>query len=336
MNFRKISENQRKQYNSVVSHPLQSWEWGEFRDKTGVEIVRRGLFDNGELIDGFQLTIHKIPYTPWTVGYFPKGKVPDKEILRELTKIGKKYNCIFIKLEPNVTADTKYKILNTRYKIRKSPHPLFTKYTFQIDLTKSEDELLGQMKSKTRYNVRLAHRKGVKVVEDNSEEAFAEYIKLLRETIRRQGFYAHSEDYHRKMWEVLYPAGIAHLLKAVYRGKTLVIWIVLLFNSVLYYPYGASSSAHREAMASNRIMWEAMLWGKKQGAKIFDMWGSLGPDPDKNDPWYGFHRFKEGYGGDLVEFVGTYDLVFNPLLYRLYNMSHNIRWKILKFLKGPK
>ena len=83
-------------------------------------------------------------------------------------------------------------------------------------------------------------------------------------------------------------------------------------------------------MASNLMMWEAIRFGKKNGAKMFDMWGALGPNPNPKDPWYGFHRFKEGYGAKLTESIGTYDLVINPYLYPLYNLADRLRWVFLK------
>ncbi|MBI5452581.1 peptidoglycan bridge formation glycyltransferase FemA/FemB family protein, partial [Candidatus Gottesmanbacteria bacterium] len=208
-------------------------------------------------------------------------------------------------------------------------HPLFTKYTFQLSLTKSEEELLKNMHSKTRYNIKVAQKHEVIIKEDNSNQAFEKYLQLTFATTRRQKFYAHNRRYHQLMWETLKSSKIAHLLTAnyQYQGKnhTLVTWIVFLFNNILYYPYGASSSEFRNVMASNLMMWEAIRWGKKNGAKLFDMWGSLGPAPDISDPWYGFHRFKQGYGTKLVEFVGSFDLVINPFLYRLYNYANSLR-----------
>src|SRR5574343_1591805 len=101
MEFVDINETNIENYNKVVTHPLQSFEWGEFRKKTGVKVIRRGLVEKGELIDGFTMTIHKIPKTPFTIGYLPKGTAPRKEILSELQKIGNENNCVFIQLEPN-------------------------------------------------------------------------------------------------------------------------------------------------------------------------------------------------------------------------------------------
>ncbi len=330
MLIREVLESERSDYNRVVNHPLQSWEWGEFRERTGVRVLRLGSFEGKNIVSGFQLTLHLIPYLGYVVGYFPRGPLPNKPMLESLQRIGKSEKCLFIKMEPNVGPhqQTREFLITNGARQGKS---LFPQYTFQLDLNPSEEELMAKMKEKTRYNVRLAQKAGVTVREDNSDQAFETYLKLTLETTKRQGFYAHGENYHRLMWQVLKPSGIAHLLTATYQGKILVTWILFLFNSVLYYPYGASSTENREVMASNLMMWEAMRWGKLNGAKLFDLWGALGPNPNPKDPWYGFHHFKEGYGGNLVEFIGTYDLVFNPLLYSVYNLADNLRWKFLKF-----
>jgi len=134
------------------------------------------------------------------------------------------------------------------------------------------------------------------------------------------------------MWQTMIVNGGGHLLKAIYEGKTLTTWVLFELNDVLYYPYGASSNQNKEVMASNLMMWETIKLGKKHGCKMFDMWGSMGPEPDRSDPWYGFHRFKQGYGGELTEFVGTYDLVVNRTLYKIYILVDKLRWIVLKLL----
>ena len=115
--------------------------------------------------------------------------------------------------------------------------------------------------------------------------------------------------------------------------KILVAWILFVFKDSLYYPYGASSSEHRETMASTLMMWEAIKFGKKLGLKKFDMWGALGPDPDQLDPWYGFHRFKQGFRPEPIEFIGSYDLILNSPLYFLYKISDKVRWILLRIKK---
>ena len=304
----------------MSDHPLQSQAWGQFRQAMGIDVVR---------IHGWQLTFHKLPLLPYTIGYFPKGPVPTKEMLAALETLGKQKHAIFIQLEPNVRADLQPTTYNLQPLVP-SHHPLFTKYTFVLDLTKSEEELLKAMHPKTRYNLKVAQKHGVVVKEDNSQKAFEAYLKLSAETTQRQGFYAHNEPYHRSMWEILHPAGIARLWTASYNENILAAWIIFIWNKTMYYPYGASSREHRETMAPTLLLWEIAKWGKTQGMTSFDLWGSLGPDPDPADPWYGFHRFKQGFNPDLVEFVGSYDLVLNPLLYYFYKVADTIRWKMLK------
>ena len=305
-------------WNKQVDHPLQSYEWGEFREQTGVKIVREA---------GIQVTIHKIPYTPWNVGYAPKGKLPTKEQVRVLEKIANENNCIFIKIEPKIEGT--WKPLDGFVEGRS----LFTKYNFVLDVTPSEEELLAGFKQKTRYNIKVAEKRGVEVAIDNSQKAFERYLELMEETTKRQGFYAHSRDYHKKMWNVLHEAGIAHLLVARYEGEIITTWVLFKFKDTLYYPYGASTREHREVMANNLMMWEAIKLAKKWGLKYLDMWGALGIEPDKYDPWYGFHTFKAGYGARHVEYIGTWDYVARPMLYKIYRATETLRWKLLRLLK---
>lgn len=328
MIIREVFPDEKEQYNRVVGHVMQSFEWGEFRRAMGIKVIRMGVFNDKKMVSGFTLTIHEIPKVDFTVGYLPKGNLPDEFLIENLKKIGEENNCIFIKLEPNVETSGEIDRTMENLGLTLSKKALFTKYTFQLDITKSEEQLMGEMKEKTRYNTRLAERKGVVVKE---EESFEDYFNLMKETTNRNKFFAHNEEYHRKMWEIMKNSGIAHLLIARYQNIPLTAWVLFVFNNVLYYPYGASSSQCRELMASNLIMWEAIKFGKKMGCKLFDMWGSLGPNPDSKDEWYGFHRFKEGYNPRLVEFVGSYDLVLNKNLYPLYFLADNLRMKFLKW-----
>lgn len=338
--FIDINDAQRDAYNAAVDHPMQSFEWGEFRRATGVTVIRRAIQNGDNLSHAFTLTLHKIPKTPFTIGYLPKTDIPTKPILEEITRIGKQHNAIFLQLEPNLTIyqeKTQWQNFIKSSGVKPAAHPLFTKYTFMLDITKSEDELLAAMHPKTRYNIRLAQRKEVTIKEENTPEAFKEYLDLTYETTSRQGFFAHTPGYHKTQWKTLphkakppYDQLSSHLLVARFENIPLTTWILFVFKNSLYYPYGASSNQHRNVMASNLMMWEAIRFGKNLGLKNFDMWGALGPEPDSNDPWYGFHRFKEGYGAVHTEFVGSYDLVINPLAYQGYRIANKLRWIYLR------
>lgn len=327
--IRPVNESEKDQWDRVAAHPLQTWEWGEFRAATGVDVVRLGVFEKNKLVEGWQLTFHRIPHSPYSIGYFPKGPIPTTEMLSELKKLGRKKNALSIQLEPDISAEIPLPVSIGPF-FRKAHHPLFTKYTFVLDLTKSEDELLAAMHPKTRYNIRLAQKKGVIIKEDNSDAALRAYLSLSEETTRRQKFYAHDKKYHQMMWNTLHKSGLARLFTATYENSIVTAWVIFTWKNTIYYPYGASSRNHREVMAPNLLLWEIAKWAKKEGFYYFDLWGAMGPDPDTKDPWYGFHRFKEGYNPTLVESIGSYDLVVHPLRYTLYTLTDSARWFFLK------
>ncbi len=332
-----------KRTSKSPEHPLQSKEWGEFRKAWGNEILwtKYGL-----------MTVHRLPFTAYKIGMFIKGPKPTKEMLTDLKKIGIEHNLIFIKLEPNVarrvnsgpltvdrnqndqggTRNTEnfQRIINLLKTHGAVPgKTLFTPTTFWIDLTKSEDELLKSFSSKTRYNIRYAERQGVKVQEDNSDKEFERYLELTKETSERQGFYAHTPKYHRLMWEYLHLQPItknlqpiAHLLTAHYNKEIITTWVLFSYGDFLYYPYGASTDKYKNVMANNLMMWEAIKLGKRLGLKTFDLWG--------REEGKGFTKFKEGYNPQVIEFLGTWDLVINKPLYEIYKIAEKVRWYLLK------
>ena len=296
-------------------HPLQTEAWSNFRTTMGIDVAQ---------LDGWYISFHRIPFTHYTIGYFPKGPLPTKKMLEELLRLGKEKNAIYIQIEPNAAGH--FNLLPP------SHHPLFTKYTFIIDLTKSEADLLKSMHPKTRYNIKIAEKHSVKIQEDDSHEAFETFMRLSRETTKRQGFYAHNETYARTMWNIMHKAGIARLWTATYKNEVLASWIIFVYDGVMYYPYGASSREHREVMAPNLLLWKLIKWGKSQKLQTFDLWGAIGPDPNPKDPWFGFHLFKSGFSPQLIEFIGSYDLVLKPFLYQIYCIADTIRWNVLQLL----
>ncbi|MFV1916978.1 MAG: lipid II:glycine glycyltransferase FemX [Patescibacteria group bacterium] len=358
--IKRVAEKDKENFNKAANHPLQSWEWGEFRKKAGNQVIRLAGYQDKKLTTALQIMIHGVSGIPFPIGTLIKGPKPTEEMIKSLKDLMKEENAIFIKLEPNFIVGIKGRkrglksddsVINL---LRKSGavagRTLFTPTSFWIDLTKSEDKLLKSFHPKTRYNIRLAQKKGVKVAEDNSKKAFDKYIDLTRQTVERQGFYAHTEKYHRLMWQTLHEnmvkAGgepIARLLTARYSppshkvarrhsferrgategrgGEIITCWIVFVWHDFLYYPYGASSDKHRNVMANNLIMWEAIRYGKKLGLKTFDLWG--------REPGKGFTKFKEGYDPQIVEFLGTWDLVTSSFYYP-YRAAEAIRWLLLR------
>lgn len=307
-----------------INHPLQSDQWAAFRTEWGNEVIKTSF--------GY-ITVHKLPLVAYKVGMFIKCPTPTQQMLTSLKRLANDKRLIFIKLEPATptSADTQNKLIKLLRQNGAVPgKTFFTPTTFWIDLTKSETDLLASFSQKTRYNIKLAEKHGVQVTEDNSAQVFNSYWRLTQETSERQKFYAHNEKYHRLMWKHLHTDLVAHkkqpiarLLVARYKGEIITTWVLFNYGDFLYYPYGASSHKHKEVMANNLMMWEAIKLGKRMGCTTFDLWG--------REPGKGFTKFKEGYNPTVVSFLGSWDLVTSKLYY-FYRAAEVARWFILKKL----
>lgn len=342
MIIREVIPDEREQYNDLVSHILQTYEWGIFREATGVKVSRIGSYEGNMIKSGFQLTLHQIPNTNYTVGYFPRGPALTDELLKNLDKIGKEHNCIFIKIEPDITSNkqeatsNKQEVTSLRQgfggqasdKLKVSS-PILPQHTFHLDLTASEEEIISRMKEKTRYNIKLAQKHEVRVEEKNDPDGLEIFIKIAMETAERQGFFSHPAQYYRELWDILNPRGMAHLLIAYYQQTPLASIMLFNFKDMLYYPYGGSATVYREKMPNHLLHLEAIKLGKRLGCRTYDMWGAYKDNPTEKDPWFGIYRFKEGFGGKPVDYPQTVDLVFQPQLYKLYNFLDPLRFKLL-------
>lgn len=333
MEVKLIPEELLPQINDVANHPLQSREWGHARARMGKTVVHFGSFDGDTLVRNFLMTIHPIPKTGYSLGYIQRSLLPNADELAFMREYGKQHKLVFIKLEPDTNADdisrAAVAALQKEFPLVRSPHQLFPDWTMELDISPTEDELMASFKQKTRYNIRLAQKKGVTVREATGNDAFTHFAKLYFATTARQKYYGHDEEYHRIVWESLSPS-IASILLAEHEGTPLAAYELFRFKDTLYYPYGGSSDEKRNLMGANAIMWEAIRFGKKHGCLRFDMWGSSSPDAAENDPYGGFTRFKEGYGAKFVEKVGSWDLVVNKTFYGVYGVTHKVRSVLLR------
>ena len=209
-----------------------------------------------------------------------------------------------------------------------SPQSIQPRRTILVDLQDDADALLKRMKQKTRYNIRLAGRKGV-TVRAGGEADLPEFYDLMETTAERDGFGIHSRAYYDTGHRLFVPQGRGCLLLAEHEGRLLAGLVVLAMGDTACYMYGASSSEGRNLMPTYLLQWESMLWAKEQGCLTYDLWGVPDEDEDtleaefteRSDGLWGVYRFKRGFGGRLVRTVGAWDLVYAPLRYRSYNMA---------------
>lgn len=209
-----------------------------------------------------------------------------------------------------------------RRALRKAPTDLMPPDTVIVDLRPPEDEILGRMKPKTRYNIGLAARRGV-LIEDAGPAGLEAWYALYAQTAARNGFVLHDRSHFAAVLAEGEngrrggPRETARLLIARRGGKPLAGMILALSGPRATYLYGASSGDGREAMASYALQWAAMRLAKASGALEYDLFG-CSPRPDPEHPLYGLWRFKTGFGGELVHRQGCWDYPLDPSAYELW------------------
>jgi lipid II:glycine glycyltransferase (peptidoglycan interpeptide bridge formation enzyme) len=195
--------------------------------------------------------------------------------------------------------------------------------TVLVDLLEEEDQILARMKSKTRYNIRLAGRKGI-TVRLGTEADLAGLYKMYAKTSVRGGFTIREGNYYQTVWRTFLADNAAspddpsaQPLVAEYQGQPVAGAVIFKFANRAWYLHGMSLPEHSDKMAPHLIQWEAMRWAKSQGCTIYDMWGA--PEKfDQSDSMWGVYRFKSGYGGEVVRTLGAWDFPAKPFYYGIY------------------
>ena len=356
MYYSRLIQAQEKEYfNNFVehapkSHILQSWEWGEVKGQ-GEWIPYRLLVENEvkEPVAAISILARRIPVLGKLIFYAPRGPVGDwhnQELMDflfgEVRKLAQEKGAIFLKIDPDVsTEDTDLvEYFSTRGFTATSKAEGFEgiqpKFVFRLDLIPDKDTLLANLHSKTRYNLRLAERKGVEIKENCGKEDLPVFYKLLKETTERDNFLVRSYRYFADMWDCLAPSGHLQLFLAYYQGEPIAGTLAYLFGDKAWYIYGASSNAHRNVMPNYLLQWSMIKWAKDNNCKLYDFRGVSG-DLSEDNPLYGLYRFKKGFNGTFTEFVGEYDLVFSPFYYWLWtNLEPFYQKNIRRLIKIKK
>ncbi|GAC1322219.1 MAG: peptidoglycan bridge formation glycyltransferase FemA/FemB family protein [Chloroflexota bacterium] len=322
MDARLLGSADRHRWNDFVAsspygHILQSWEWGEIKRHGGWDPIRLGLFDNADLRACAQVLVRALPYGFGNLAYVPKGPVLDYEdntllesILSALQSLAAERRVISLKIEPEIVEPSPLQDALVALGLT-AASPVQMRSTIWVDLTAGEDQILARQKQKTRYNTRLASKKGVTITSGSLDDVDRWY-NMYATTAERDGFSIHSRDYYRLVMEMLGSRGMATLLLAHHEDDLLAGIIVFAFGREAQYMYGASSNVKRNLMAPYLAQWEGMRWARAQGAAVYDLWGV--PDLlQENEDLWGVYRHKRGYGGDIVRYIGAYDMVRSPL-----------------------
>jgi peptidoglycan pentaglycine glycine transferase (the first glycine) len=314
------------------AHVLQSSLWGDIKSRWGWSVHRLTWGAAGREWAVAQALVRPVAGGRLRLAYVPRGPIvrqadePSRwrELLGELGAWARRLGVAAVKIDPGVPSEWSgvtgaWRAVGCRPTVREVQFP----NTMVSDLTMGEEGLLAAMKPKTRYNVRLAGRRGVKVREGSAADLDA-FHRLYRLTAARGGFAVRSWEYYRDAWTAFLEAGWGVLLMAERDGQALAGCLPVAYGPTAWFLYGASSDVGREHMPSHLAQWESLRWAVRRGCRTYDWWG--GPtrlDPD--DPMWGVYQFKRGFGALLVQQTGAWDLPAHRGLYAVFRLAETAR-----------
>jgi peptidoglycan pentaglycine glycine transferase (the first glycine) len=307
------------------AHLLQSSMWGEFKSHFGWSVHHLIVGETGS-----QILFRSFPFG-FRMAYIPKGPLGEHwlQLWPEVHQFCKNQGAFALRVEPDVWEPvSKETIKNLAgFQVGNSIQP---RKTIVIDLKENEDDILGRMKQKTRYNIRLASKKDIQVRQSTDIKTFYEIMKY---TGNRDRFGIHGLDYYQDVFNIFSRTGMGELFLAFHKNSPLAGLIAFAQGTRAWYFYGASNESERERMPTYLLQWEAMRWAKQRGCTEYDLWGI----PDENneiletqftqrsDGLWGVYRFKRGFGGRINRSIGAWDYVYSPILYKIFLFGSRIR-----------
>jgi lipid II:glycine glycyltransferase (peptidoglycan interpeptide bridge formation enzyme) len=305
-------------------HILQTFEWGELKSEFGWKPYR--LEHDGFV---FQILMRALPLG-FKIGYIPKSKInlENKELWNSIDKFCISQNAIFLKYEQDSFVNENVpSTVDKKFIVSK---PIQPKSTIEIDLQGSESDWLERMKQKTRYNIKLAIKKGIRIEKTDDISIFHQ---LMLDTSKRDNFGVHSKKYYQLAFDLFNPDNKVVLLIAKFEQTPLAGLMVFRIGERSWYFYGASNNLERNRMPTYLLQFEAMKWAKSLGCKSYDLWGIPDDNEDvlerdfniRSDGLWGVYRFKRGFGGVIKRASPAYDRVYNPVLYKMINIFQKLR-----------
>ncbi len=315
------------------AHLLQSSKWGQLKRKFGWDSVQIA-----EDLAGAQILFKRL--YAFTIAYIPKGPVGDNWsfLIPLIHHECKKRRAILLIIEPDLweldgAIDQSFMDHQDLRGFTVGMQSLQPRRTLVIDISKTDEQLLNEMKQKTRYNIRLAEKKGIQVRISFDLGIFFELMKM---TGNRDRFAVHHPSYYEEAYKLFEPSRNCALFIADYQGEPLAAIMIFKQGTRAWYFYGASADSHRELMPAYLLQWEGMQWAKSAGCQTYDLWGV--PDEDgsileANFPRYsqglwGVYRFKRGFGGVLKRSIGTFEYEYMPAICRLYRYVRSKRGNV--------
>jgi len=306
---------------------LQSFDWGEMQKSFGRRVWRLGFFKDGRQVGASQIIEH---YFGFGCGYLyiprgPVGVISVQSLIGFLKKELKNYGRLFLRMEPSSNAMLA-DFTNFGARRASSIQPV---NEWVIDLAKTEEEMLKETGEKTRYNIRLAAKKGLefKIAEssEEKEKMFKDFWQIMKKTAGRDKIKLHSEKYYQLMLDGL---PTSRLITARFQNKIAAGGIFLEASGYFYYLHGAFDYDFRQMMAPYFLHWEAIKLARARGFKKYNFGGVNLEDEtdfDYKKSWEGITRFKKGFGGEYLRYLGTWELPLNKKMCKMFGLLKKIR-----------
>jgi len=313
-------------------HVLQSSAWGAIKSRWGWSVHRFAWGEPGAEWAAAQVLVRAVAAGRARLGYVPRGPLvaPLQDptawarVLDELESWARSARLLALKMDPGLPRSC---AAPARVWADRGWRPALTQVQFPntmaSDLSRGPEGLLGEMKGKTRYNIRLAAKRGV-TVRPGAAPDLRPFFLLYAATAARGQFAVRRWPYYRDAWSAFLDRGMGALLLAEREGELLAGALTVAFGDTAWYLYGASADAGREHMPAYLVQWQSLLWAMERGCRRYDWWG--GPTVlEPGDPLWGVYRFKRGFGAALVEQIGAWDYPVSPRAFRLYRVAERAR-----------
>lgn len=337
--FEFLEKDNLKEYEQFVwNHPnqnfLQAPVWGELKTEWKKHfLVSRD--DEGKIRASAMILERKVPYLPWTILYCARGPVCDSDckdamidMAQGIKQLAKKCKAYIFRADPGMEMKDelfKKSVTEAGFKIKpagKNFDGVQPRFVYRLPISgKSEEEILSGFESKTRYNLRLSVRKGV-TVRQGSRDELPRFYEIMKETGTRDHFAIRPLSYFEKMYDLMSPKYLRFYV-AEHEGDIIAATIAIYYGDKVWYLYGASSNSKRNVMPNYQLQWEMIKWAKEMDCRIYDFRGVSG-DLSPENPLYGLYRFKKGFNGELVEFVGEIEMVFKPWVKKIVDLGQKV------------
>lgn len=291
---------------------LHSWSWGEFNLLMGNQIWRLGIF-NEKKLEGIALIIKTKakrgtfllcphgPYLNW------QNKNQLNTLIDYLKTLAREEKCSFIRIAPFFERNEANRQLFKKYGFIYSPIHTHAEHTWNLDLQLKEEELLKNMRKTTRYCIRKAEKKEVKIIQSTDIKDLKYYLKLQEETKLRHRFTPFSEEFLKNEFLAFLKDNQISLFLAQYQNKIVASAIVIFWQKISFYHHGASSLKFPKIPASYLLQWEVIKEAKRHGCRLHNFWG-IAEENQLNHPFAGVTLFKTGFGGYGQKLLQSQDL----------------------------